>query len=220
MLELQPKPQFNIVVPPKLLQEGYLVQFPSTWPSTYTSHRGKMFQLGPCLQIPYDLSYKLPAGDYRDVDFSNGDGTFQESVYPEQDMSLFEVLVGFKPGAFITEWFIPADKSLHRLEYAQMEPDITSAKKLYLGAFKPSDSPYEDPKIKLYFVRKLTPLIMRVYILPSAGYYQVGGVATADFEKVVVGLTVNRCKLTLIDSPTDDQRAKAKVIRWYDEFRW
>lgn len=209
MLELQVKSQFSVVIPPKLLQEGYLVYFPTTWPSTYTAHRGKMFQLGPVVPIPYDLSYKLFASDYRDVDFSNGDGDFQESIYPEQDVSLFEVLVGFKPGSFITEWFIPADRSLHRLEYAQMEPDITDAKKLYLGAFKASDSPYEDPRIKLYFIRKFTPLIMRTYILPGV-----------DFEKVVVGLTVNRCKLTLIDSPSEDQKAKAKVIRYYDEFRW
>lgn len=209
MLELQPRPQFNVVVPPKLLQEGYLVYFPTSWPSTYLAHRGKMFQLGPVIQIPYDLSYKIPGGDYRDVDFSNGDGDYQESIYPEQEVSLFEVLIGFKPGAFITEWFIPADKSLHRLEYAQMDPDIANAKRLYLGAFQAKDSPYDDPQIKAYFVRKFTPLIMRVYVHSGV-----------DYEKVVVGLTVNRCKLTEVTSPSDDQRRLAKVIRYYDEFRW
>jgi hypothetical protein len=90
-----------------------------------------------------------------------------------------------------------------------MLPDITNAKRLYLGAFKPSDSPYEDPQIRAYFVRKFTPLIMRVYVHSGV-----------DYEKVVVGLTVNRCKLTEITSPSDDQKAKAKVIRYYDEFRW
>ncbi len=208
MLELQPKPQFSVVIPPKLLQEGYLVTFPTTWPSTYKWVSGKTFRIDAAVQTPYDLAYKIPTGDYRDVDFSNGNGTFQESVYPENVQSLFEVAIGFKPGAFISEWFIPAGKTLHRLEFAQMEPDITHAKRLFLGAFQAKDSPYDDPRIKAYFVKDFTPLIMRLYVL-----------AGVDYEKVVVGLTVNRCKIREIE-PTTEQVAKAKVVRFYDEMRW
>ena len=208
MLELQTKPQFSVVIPPKLLQEGYLVTFPTTWPSTYKWVSGKTFRIDAAVQTPYDLAYKIPTGDYRDVDFSNGNGTFQESVYPENVQSLFEVAIGFKPGAFISEWFIPAGKTLHRLEFAQMEPDITHAKRLFLGAFQAKDSPYDDPRIKAYFVKDFTPLIMRLYVL-----------AGVDYEKVVVGLTVNRCKIREIE-PTTEQVAKAKVVRFYDEMRW
>jgi hypothetical protein len=209
MLELQPKPQFSVVIPPKLLQEGYLVTFPNTWPSTYKYVTGQTFRIDAALQIPYDLSYKIPTGDYRDVDFSNENGTFAENVYPEQGISLFETAIGFKPGAFISEWFIPAGKSLHRLEYAQMEPDITNAKRRYLGAFNSVDSPYEDPRIKAYFVKDFTPLIMRLYVLPGV-----------DYEKISVKLIVNRCKLRQITNPTEDQLQKAKVIRYYEELRW
>lgn len=208
MLELQPKPQFSIAIPPKLLQEGYLVHFPTTWPSTYQRVTGKTFRIDAAVQVPYDLSYKIPTGDYRDVDFSNGSGTFQENVYPENAISLFEVAIGFKPGHFISEWFIPAGKTVHRLEYAQMDPDITNAKRLFLGAFTDKDSPYDDPRIKAYFVKDFTPLIMRLYVK--------AGVA---FEKVVVGLIVNKCKLREIEPSTQDQ-LKAKVIRYYDELRW
>lgn len=208
MLELQVKPQFSIAIPPKLLQEGYLVHFPTTWPSTYKWVSGKTFRLDVAVQTPYDLSYIIPTGDYRDVDFSNGSGTFQESVYPENAISLFEVALGFKPGRFIAEFFIPAGKTLHRLEYAQMEPDITHAKRLFLGAFQDKDSPYDDPRIKMYFVKDFTPLIMRLYVL-----------AGVDYEKIVAGLTINRCKLREIDpSPADLQ--KAKVVKYYDELRW
>jgi hypothetical protein len=209
MLELQPKPQFNVVIPPKLLQEGYLVYFTSAWPSTYDWVSGKCFQVTNSLQIPYDLSWILPSGDYRDVDFSNGTDEFEESIYPENKVSLNEVMIGFKPGHFITEWFIPADKSLHRLEAAQMEPSITDAKRLFLGAFGARQSPYEDPRIKAYFIKDFTPLIMRVYIL-----------AGVDFEKVVTGLIINRMKLSLVPNPTTDQLTKAKVIRYYEELRW
>jgi hypothetical protein len=209
MLELQLKPQFSVVIPPKLLQEGYLVTFPNSWPSTYKNVTGRTFRIETVVQVPYDLSWIIPTGDYRDVDFSNGTGTYQESLYPENQISLFEVAIGFKPGAFITEFFIPADRSLHRLEYAQMEPDITNAKRLFLGAFQAKDSPYDNPQIKFYAVKDLTPLIMRVYCL-----------AGVDYEKVVAGIIVNRCKMAEIQSPSEEQKLKAKVIRYYDELRW
>jgi len=90
-----------------------------------------------------------------------------------------------------------------------MYPDLTDAKKKYLGARQPKDSPYNDPRIKLYLVKDLAPLIMRLYVL--------GGV---DYEKCVIGLTVNKCQMREIDAPTEDQLLKAKVIRYYDYLRW
>jgi len=209
MLELVPKPQFSVVIPPKTLQEGYLVTFSSDWPSTHVAIREKTFRIDAVNQVPYDLSYIIPTGDFRDVDFANGSGTFKENIYPENQNSLFEVLLGFKPGNFLSHWYIPAGKSVHNLEYAQMYPDLTNAKRKYLGARQPKDSPYDDPRIKLYFVKDLAPMIMRLYVLPGV-----------DFEKVVTGLTVNKCQMREITIPTEDQKLKAKVIRYYDYLRW
>lgn len=209
MLELTPKPQFSVVVPPKLLQEGYLVHFPGDWPSTMTALREKTFRINAVNTFRYDLPYILPTGDFRDVDFSNGDGTFQESIYPEKYETLLETLVGFKPGNFITYWEIPSGKNISSLEYAQMYPDRTDSKRRYLGIKTADDSPYDDPRIKLYFVKDLTPLIMRIYIPPGV-----------DYEKVVVGLTLNKCLMKEIENPTDEQMQKAKVIRYYDYLRW
>jgi len=209
MLELVPKPQFSVVIPPKTLQEGYLVTFSSDWPSTHVAIREKTFRIDAVNQVPYDLSYIIPTGDFRDVDFANGSGTFKENIYPENQNSLFEVLLGFKPGNFVSHWYIPAGKSVHNLEYAQMYPDLTNAKRKYLGARQPKDSPYDDPRIKLYFVKDLAPMIMRLYVLPGV-----------DFEKVVTGLTVNKCQMREITIPTEDQKLKAKVIRYYDYLRW
>ena len=209
MLELQPKPQFSVVIPPKLLQEGYLVTFSSDWPSTHNAIREKTFRIDAVNQVPYDLPYIIPTGDYRDVDFANGSGTFKENIYPENQNSLFEVLIGLKKGNYLTHWYIPAGKSVHQLEYAQMYPDLTDTKKKYLGARQPKDSPYDDPRIKVYLVKDLAPLIMRLYVL-----------AGVDFEKCVIGLTINKCLMREIDAPTEDQRLKAKVIRYYDYLRW
>jgi len=209
MLELVPKPQFSVVIPPKTLQEGYLVTFSSDWPSTHEAIREKTFRIDAVNQVPYDLSYIIPTGDFRDVDFANGSGTFKENLYPENQNTLFEVLLGFKPGNFLSHWYIPAGKSVHNLEYAQMYPDITNAKRKYLGARAPKDSPYEDPRIKLYFVKDLAPMIMRLFVLPGV-----------DYEKVVTGLTINKCLMRELELPTEGDRLKAKVIRYYDYLRW
>lgn len=217
MLELTLKPQFTVVIPPKLLQEGYLVTFPESWPSTLTHVRGKTFRIEACNQVPYDLNYILPEEDYRDVDFSNGSGDYEESCYPEKTESLFEVAMGLgppwepdeEPPNYLVHFYIPADRHIHYLEYAGMTPLVTSSTLRYLGARKPKDSPYNDPRIKLYFVKDLTPLIARVYVLPGV-----------DYEKCVLGLTINKCRLREITEPTEEQKLKAKVIRYYDEFRW
>lgn len=213
MLELQLKPQFNVVQPPRMLQEGYLVYFPTTWPSTWKFVSGQMFQVGVTRQMPYDISYILPGDDYRDVDFSNGGGTWQENIYPENEGTLEEVAIGFKPGNYITEFWIPANKTSDYLEYAGMYPPSNpvgnTSNLLYLGAYKPSDSPYDNPQLFTYFIQKLTPLIMRVYVKPDV-----------DYEKVVVGLRINKIKMTPVTSPTEAQKTQAKVIHYYEEDRW
>lgn len=209
MLELVPKPQFSVVIPPKLLQEGYLVHFSGDWPSTHSAIREKTFRINAVNTFGYDIPFIIPALDYRDVDFSNGSGDFQESLYPENFSTLEEVLVGFKEGNFISHWLIPSGKYIHQLEYAQMYPDLTHAKRKYLGAKSAKDSPYDDPRIKLYFVKDLAPLIMELYVLEGV-----------DFEKIVVGLTVNKCLMEEIKQPTQEQQLKAKVIRYYEYLRW
>lgn len=209
MLELVQRPQFTVVVPPKLLQEGYLVTFTDGWPSTLSAVRGKTFQIDKTNQVPYSLRYIIPTGDFRDVDLSNGNGTFQESIYPERSQSLFEVSMGLSPGAYVVHFFIPATRHIHSLEFAGMTPDVTSATLVYLGARRPQDSPIEDPQIKFYLVKDLTPLILRVFALPGT-----------DFEKTIMELVINKCDLAEIAEPTQAQLQKSKVIRYYEELRF
>lgn len=209
MLELVPRPQFTVVVPPKLLQEGYLVHFTDAWPSTLDFVRGKTFQINKVNQVPYSARYIIPSDDYRDVDLSNGNGTFQESIYPTRNQSLFEVSLGLNPGAYVVHFFIPATRHVHSLEFAGMTPDVSSATLVYLGARRPEDSPIEDPRIKFYLVKDLSPLILRVFTLPGV-----------DYEKAIFEFTINKCDLAEIANPTQDQLQRAKVIRYYDELRY
>jgi hypothetical protein len=208
LLELVPKPQFTVVVPPRLIQEGYLVHFTDAWPSTLQHVRGRTFRADVVNQVPYSTRYIIPTSDYRDVDLSNGNGTFQESLMPTRNNSLFEVSLGLSPGAYVVHFFIPATRHVHALEFAGMTPDVNSPTLVYLGARRPDDSPSEDPRIKFYLVRDLAPLILRLFVLPGV-----------SFEKIILDWTINRINMTEIDQPSQEQLTRSKVIRYFEEYR-
>lgn len=208
MIELRPMPEASVSPGvPKLLQEGYFVRFTDQWPDTLPYVQNNFFKISRTNQVPYDLSYILPSNDFRDVDLSNNAGG--EFIYPENTKTLYQVALGFKPGNYLVHFYIPAGEFVHRLEQPGMVPDVTHATRRYLGARKPEDSPYDDKRIFLYFVKDLEPMILRVFV--DTGI---------DFEKCVLGLTVNKCYMVAMPSPTADQLAKAKVIQYYTELRW
>jgi len=208
MIELKPTPEATISPGvPKLLQEGFFVRFTDKWPDTMNYVQNQFFQISKTNQVPYDRSYILPTNDYRDVDLSNSSGG--EAIYPENTRTLYEVVLGFKPGNYLAEFFIPAGEFVSRLEQAGMVPDVTHATRKYLGTLKPEDSPYDDKRIFLYFVKDLEPMIMRLYV--NFGI---------DFEKCVVGFIINKCYLVVKPNPTPDQIAKSKVLKYYSELRW
>ncbi|KKN35595.1 hypothetical protein LCGC14_0782050 [marine sediment metagenome] len=207
MFILDQKPQFTVVQPPRQLQEGYLVRFSEKWPSTFSQIRGKTFRIQKTSQIPYDLSYIIPVDDYRDIDLSNGTGSFMENLYPTNDTTLYEVSLGLKLGNYVVHFYLPATQNISGLEQASMiNPDVTDAKEKFLGARQPKDSPYDNPQMKFYLVKDLSPLIVRPVILSNV-----------DYELVVLGFVVNKCKIELIPSPTKDELQKAKEIKYYEE---
>jgi len=207
LLELKPQPLATVSPPvPKILQEGFFVRFTDQWPLTLPHIKGKFFQIEKTNQVPYDITRIIPGGNYCDVDLSNAAGG--ENIYPENTRTLYQTLLGFKPGNYLVHFYIPAGEFVHRLEQAGMVPNVTSATLRYLGARKPEDSPYDDKRVFMYSVKDLEPLILRLLV--------DNGVV---FEKMVLGLLVNKCFLKEI-SPTPDQMAKANVIRYYTELRW
>lgn len=209
MLELRPMPEATVSPGvPKLLQEGYLVRFTNEWPETLPIKlRNKCFQIQRTNPVHYDLSYIIPTNDFRDVDISNAAGG--ENLYPEGLSTLYETALGFKPGNYLVHFYIPAGEAVSRLEQANMIPNVTSATLRYLGAKKPSDSPYEDKRIFIYSVKDLEPIILRVFV--------DSGIA---FEKCVLGLEVNKCRLVEVTDPTKEQLTKAKKLLYYSELRW
>jgi len=207
MLELKPISEATVgATLPKLLQEGYYVRFTDQWPLTLPHVKGKTFQVEKTNQVPYDITRVIPGGNYTDVDMSNATGG--ENIYPENTKTLYETILGFKPGNYLVHFYIPAGEYVHRLEQAGMVPNVASATLRYLGARKPEDSPYDDKRIFMYSVKDLEPLILRLLV--------DNGVA---WEKMVLGLVVNKCYLKQI-TPTAEQLARAKKIDYYTELRW
>jgi len=208
LLELRPMPEATVTPGvPKLLQERHFVRFTDEWPNQLDHVKGKLFQIEKTNQVPYDLSYIIPTADYIDVDISNS--AAGEKIYPENVKTLYETLIGFKPGNYLVHFYIPAGEYMNRLEQTGMVPDVSSTTRKYLGARKPEDSPYDDKRIFSYSVKDLEPLILRTYV--DTGI---------DYEKVVIGLLVNKCYLKQIPSPTTEQMRLAKVIQYYTELRW
>ncbi|MBA7708439.1 hypothetical protein ES703_117338 [subsurface metagenome] len=125
--------------------------------------------------------------------------------------------LGFKPGNYQVQFYIPAGEYVSRLEQAGMVPDVTVVARKYLGAFKPEDSPYEDKRILLYFVKDLEPLIARTFVDTGQGPVVVPNIA---FEKCVFGITVNKCYLQEMKTPTSEQLARSKELLYYSQLRW
>ncbi|GAI01504.1 unnamed protein product, partial [marine sediment metagenome] len=163
MLELKPQPLATVSPPvPKLLQEGFFVRFTDQWPLTLPHVKGKTFQVEKTNQVPYDITRIIPGGNYCDVDMSNATGG--ENIYPENTKTLYETILGFKPGNFLVHFYIPAGEYVHRLEQSGMVPNVAHATHRYLGARKPEDSPYADKRIFIYSVKDLEPLILRLFV--------------------------------------------------------
>lgn len=208
MIQYLPIPEATVgATLPKLLQKGFFAKFTDQWPDTLPHVKGKFFKIARVNEVNQDLSYILPANDYRDVDFSNQTGGV--NLYPENTRTLYEVALGFKPGNYQVQLYIPAGEFVSRLEQAGMVPDVTVVARKYLGALKPEDSPYEDKRILLYFVKDLEPTILRTFVDTGC-----------DFEKCVFGITVNKCYLEEMKAPTSEQLSKAKSLSYYSELRW
>jgi len=208
MLELRPAPLATVSPGvPKILQEGYFVKFTDKWPDTLSDVKGKLFQIEKTNQVPYDITRTIPGGNYTDIDMSNATGG--ENIYPENTKTLYETLIGFKPGNYLIHFYIPAGEFVYRLEQSGMVPSVASATLRYLGARKPSDSPYDDKRVFSYSVKDLEPLILRVLV--DAGIVH---------EKCVLGLLVNKCYLKHIATPTAEQLRLATLIQYYSELRW
>ncbi len=204
MLELRPIEVHEQVWPrPKVLLPGHNIQFSNAFPDGLDFVKGKTFRITKTAQVRYELSWILPAINYKDINLSNESSG--EFLYPEAKDEVYETLIGFKPGNYFTLIFFPADQPIYRLGYYSMTPLVSSASLKYLGAIKPEDSPVNNPTLKIYTFFKLDPFIFRIVV--------DNGV---DYEKMTWEICVNKCKLEKIAAPAEP----VKYIPYIDELKW
>jgi hypothetical protein len=205
MIELRPVETVERIRPlPKIVLTDWWVKFSPNFPSDLSHVGGKTFRVVKEQQVKYQLSYVIKEACYKDINLSNEDAG--QKLYPEAADVMYEMLIGFKPGNYLTHVYFPSDYPIYRLDYSDMSPLISSASLKYLGAIFPSDSPVDNPIFKLYLVYRLKPVILRVYADDGVAY-----------EKITLDFTINRCKLALETPPAN---VVPKPIQYLDEIKW
>jgi len=193
---------------PSLLLDSHIVVFSSKFTGETERFASKYFVVENPAQVSYDRWYILPNADFLDIDLANA-ATGKENIYPDAVDELCEVLLGFNDGQYLVYPIMPSpDRYFYKLGYSGMIPDRAHANRRYLGAWKPVDSPYIEPMIRLTFVKDLTPMLLRTYID-----------STDDYEKVVMRYVINRCTIRELKTPTSEQKAVARHIYYYTELK-
>ena len=193
-----------------LLQKGSWVSFSENFKDTQKWAKGNLFEVEeePML-VRYARSYTLPASDWKDLDLSNS--TNGLDLYPVDEGVLYQIAIGFKPGEYVTHVYIPKDKYVYRLGESSMYPVVDTgstnyATHKYLGAFNPSDSPFDAPLLFMYVIKDISAFYLRPFILEGV-----------DFDKVTIGFYINKCKLNQIETPSKEQTERAMRIEYYEQ---
>lgn len=204
MLQLALKPwAFHVNYKHRLLQEKQLVQFSSRWPDRTGIEPGAVYRVDSRQEVGYDLHYIISPSDYKDLNLSDQEAGLK--LYPTVNDHLYEIAVGLKDGNYLLHFHSPAGDYLYRLEYTGMSPRLDDPKQRYLGAMTPEDSPYDNPMLTIYTLRDMDPFFIRVYV------------DSGDYEKVVLGLTINRAILSKVETPTEEQKRVARYVPSIDE---
>jgi len=201
---------------PKLLLDGHIIHISSKFKSGNTAQfADKYYEILNPQQVSYDRWWILPTADYRNVDLSNGTGTWQESIMPYEVQEINEVLFGFSGKDTLVYPMVPSDRYFQKLSYTGMSPLTSSTTLRYLGCWKECDCYYdqEDPEntslnVRMMFLKDVEPLILRTYIDSAAAH-----------EKVIFHFMINRCTIKQIVSPAPSDKSKAREILHWSELK-
>jgi hypothetical protein len=197
---------------PSLLLDGHIIHVSAKFASGNTAQfADKYYVIDNPQQVPYDRWYVLPTADYRDVDLSNGTGTWQESIMPYEVSEINEVLFCFSGHQTLVYPMVPSARYFQKLSYSGMSPLPTNTTLRYLGCWKETDCYYDqnDPKnttmfVRMMFLKDIEPVILRTYIDSEN-----------TFEKVVMHFLINRCTIKSLPNPTaEEKRVARKILHW------
>jgi len=154
---------------------------------------GKYFRIMLTQQIPYVRAYILGPNGTLTVDMKGTSyGTGQLGLYPDNDSTLFETLIGMKStsGNVLLYPRFPVNQYWATLEASGFVPDPTSDWYRYLGCYSEELTPPDKPTLRIYSIADEEAIGLRLY--NDVDVYQ---------KAVLVGL-VNRCLMKEVKKET------------------
>ncbi|MGA2160520.1 MAG: hypothetical protein ABSG90_15060 [Dehalococcoidia bacterium] len=188
--------------------------FSNAWPNQLGIFPGHTYQVVWREDVPYDLDFIIQAADWKDVNLADAQGgppatSGVENLYPYgTNNTLYQMLIGFKPGNYMVHLYMPSDQYILGLEYTQMYPSDTnmaSPKYKYIGSIKPEDSPHYDPRLKLVTVYNMLPFYLRFLV------------DTGDDEKCIANMIINHCQLKDVTATATPEQKLKNIIRYVTE---
>ena len=194
---------------PPLLLDGHVVLFSEGYETgEVAKYGGKYFRIANPQQIKFERYFIIPDADYVDVTLNNS-ASGSENIYPYQMDELNEVLIGIKADDTLVYPIMPSpDRYVQQLSYTGMIPSVTNTTKRYLGCLTETDTPFDEMKFRVCFVKDEVPMVLRLYVDSAEAY-----------EKIRIQFLVNRCTLKDLEVPTDTQKSRARKILRYSEIK-
>lgn len=175
----------------QILQPKHVVHFVGSHPEFWQQRvAGKYFRVMLTQQIPYTRAYILEPNGMFTADMKGTSyGTGQLGLYPDNDSTLFETLIGMKStsGNVLLYPRFPVNQYWATLEASGFTPTAAAAPPTsndwyrYLGCYSEELTPPDRPTLRIYTIADEEAIGLRLY--NDVDVYQ---------KVVLVGL-VNRC---------------------------
>ena len=191
---------------PRLLEKGNYVRFLSPEENFSPTFKANViYQVKSNVQVVFYTAFIIPPGDVSLVKLNNDEDAL--GLYPENPKTLYEVLVGFGGTEDIIIYpMMPSTDYLLYLEKAGMRPNPGLPQLRYLGMYTTSDSPVNNPRLVLYFVKDMDQFALQLY-----------NTNTKEDEKLIVRFVINKCYL---EEVREEVKAPVKDILHYKLLRW
>ena len=194
---------------PPLLLDGHVVQFSEGFNTGEVARYGnKFFKIANPQQVKFERYYIIPDADYVDVTLNNS-ASGSENIYPYQLDELNEILIGIEADSTLMFPIMPSpDRYVQQLAYTGMVPSVSDTTKRHLGCLTEKDSPFDEMKFRVCFVKDEVPMVLRLYVDSGEAY-----------EKIRLQFLVNRCTLKDLTAPTQEQKSRARKILRHTEIK-
>ena len=169
----------------RLLEAKHIVHFVGSYPEFWQKRVArKYFRIKRTQQIAYDRAYILyPTQEY-DINLSGDDTRIGDiGLYPDNDATLYEILVGMKStsGSMLMYPRAPPNEWWLTLEAMGFVPTPTSNDYRYIGPFTEEITPADRPQVRFHTIKDEESIGIKLYNdAPVA-------------NKIVLVMLVNRC---------------------------